>query len=496
MTTSAASSLDELSRHAAFLRALARGILKDEHLSEDVVQQVFVQAILDPPSDRGALRAWLARVTHRLALNAARGEGRRKRRERAAARSEAVDDEAGVELAVQRRVLDAVAALREPYRSAVHLRYYRGWAPSRIARELDVPVKTVQARLTRAHRILRERLDRAFREERGAWAALLVPAAATRAVEAETLLGGLLMAKNLVVIGTAAVALGGAWLAWQVAAPKGRPEAAVLSAAASAVPVEAPGGAQSAPDADERAEARATAAPLRTDEPVEGTAEETEEDEQLEAAVGAVLAAIERSFGGPFDPGAVLDLALFLATHDTGPAIPEPDPGGRIIYPLRDLPAGVEAELQVGKNRKLETVLTLEMRFDEPREPWLLEGRVHREPSAGVTMWTNEEGELRSLVISTGALPGRGFPFDSAAEVPYGASLHTAMNAPRDWKLSAHGLRPVDASDEAGQRSWRGARWDLAPVLAGGPWPRVNDMERFGRLLLSRYEEIRARSGR
>ena len=70
MPTSAASVFDELPRHAAFLRALARGILDDEHLSEDVVQQVFVQALLDPPSERGALRAWLTRVTRRLALNA------------------------------------------------------------------------------------------------------------------------------------------------------------------------------------------------------------------------------------------------------------------------------------------------------------------------------------------------------------------------------------------------------------------------------------------
>src|SRR5262245_11952358 len=131
-------TLDELVTHAGFLRALARGMLADEHLAEDAVQQAFLQALARPPAPRGALRAWLARVVRNAALNLARGERRRAERERAAARGEAVEahERAALELALQREVAAALAELDEPYRTVVHLRYFRGRAPAAIAAEL------------------------------------------------------------------------------------------------------------------------------------------------------------------------------------------------------------------------------------------------------------------------------------------------------------------------------------------------------------------------
>lgn len=489
-STTSPSSFEELNRHAAFVRALALGILKDEHLSDDVVQQVFVQALLHPPSDRGALRSWLARVTRRMALNVSRGESRRRRRERLAARVEAFDADAGVELSVQRVVLDAVAALHEPYRTAIHLRYYRGWTPSRIARELDLPTRTVEGRLTRAHRILREKLGRLRRDDRLTWAVMALPRSGA-GLKAR-ILGGLLMTKNGVLVGAAALAVGGAWIAWRVAAPAERPHALPSPAVVSEAEVEPPG---SVPGV-----ARETSTERRTAQASEPAAipQASSEASELEAAMDDLLATVERSLGGSLDPGAVLDAALLLATHETGPAVPEPSPGGAITYPLLDLPDGVEAELQVrGKNQRQESVLALRMRLQEPRESWLVEGLPYREPEVEVATWTDEEGELRHFSISTGAQPGGGFPFADAAEIRSGVLLHTPMDAPSEWKLNMGGMKPVeDAADEPGERSWRSGQWEIPQVLDGGPWPRVDDMNRLGELLRARYDEIRARSDR
>lgn len=494
MPTSSSAPLDDLPRYAGSLRALARGILADEHEAEDIVQQVFVRTILNPPSDRGALGAWLGRATRRLALNAARAEGRRRRRERATARAEEADDEAEGELAVQRLVLEAVAALHEPYRTAIHLRYYRDMSPTRIARELDVPVKTVQARLTRAHRMLRERLGRAFREERGAWSMLLVPGAVARTAEAKTILGGILMAKEAVLAGVAVIALGGVWLAWRTASSIGDDSPDVATAPSRAatgetvpdVPPEPERGAAVAGDSSTEATPPSTSADAAPSPEVE-----------LREALDGVLAAIEGSFEGMLDPGAVLEGALLLATHETGPALPEPDPGGGLVFPLREVPEGVEAELCVSRNIRGEMVLGLRMRFDEPSDPWLVAGLDRSKPKAVVTAWTNDAGELRHVTVLTVAQPGPGMPFGDLSEWSDGVSLYTPMDAPDEWKLKVSGMRATDDGvDETGTRHWESASWEPPQMLAGDPWPRVNDLKRLSELLRARHEEIRTRSQR
>ena len=79
------------------------------------------------------------------------------------------------ELELSRRVLECVERLREPYRSTLYLRYYRGLAPERIAAESGTPVKTVKTRLARGLEELRGELDRLHGGDRQAWVALLLP---------------------------------------------------------------------------------------------------------------------------------------------------------------------------------------------------------------------------------------------------------------------------------------------------------------------------------
>ena len=103
-------------------------------------------------------------MVRHLALSRARSEQRRERRERTAARPEGLPSvaEGVARLELQRRVVEAVLALDEPYRSVVVHRFFYGLAPKEIARRLGVPLETVRTRQRRALERLRARLDTAY----------------------------------------------------------------------------------------------------------------------------------------------------------------------------------------------------------------------------------------------------------------------------------------------------------------------------------------------
>jgi RNA polymerase sigma-70 factor (ECF subfamily) len=167
---------ESLLRHRAFVRALARSLVRDEHAAEDLVQETWLTALRSPPRSAAALPAWLARVVRTRAQNAARGEARRVAREAAAAREEADESEEQLRehLAMQHKVVQAVLELNEPYRTVVLLRYYQGLSPSAIAARRGTPEGTVRAQVSRAHDLLRERLDADFGGSRKAWSAGLL----------------------------------------------------------------------------------------------------------------------------------------------------------------------------------------------------------------------------------------------------------------------------------------------------------------------------------
>ena len=67
----------DLSEHAAYLRALARGLLGRGAEADDLVQDTFVAALEHPPRGAGGLRAWLATVARHRAIGLRRGASRR-----------------------------------------------------------------------------------------------------------------------------------------------------------------------------------------------------------------------------------------------------------------------------------------------------------------------------------------------------------------------------------------------------------------------------------
>ncbi len=194
---------DTLLRHAGFVRAIARGLLPADE-ADDVVQDTMLAAWRRPPGDPSRARAWLGAVARRLSLKRRRGDRRRDARERGAARTEALPSVADVagQLEIQRRVVEAVAALEEPYRSTVVHRFFHGRSVAEIAAALGVPGKTVESRLTRALAMLRARLD-AGPGGRRAWSVALLPLAWPRS--GVGMFGGLAMAAKTKAVLAAAV---------------------------------------------------------------------------------------------------------------------------------------------------------------------------------------------------------------------------------------------------------------------------------------------------
>lgn len=184
MTSGHALSPELVAAHTGALRALALSLAGDEHAADDVLQDTFVRALVAPPPRRDRIGGWLTRVARGFAVDRRRSEARRAERERryAAERPEAFDAEARGEVA--RAVIEAVVALREPYKTTVLLRYFDGLPPREIAARLGVSVATVDSRLQRAHALLRERLEREIGPRTGgARSALLALAGAKGSVE-------------------------------------------------------------------------------------------------------------------------------------------------------------------------------------------------------------------------------------------------------------------------------------------------------------------------
>lgn len=183
MTTDTAVPLDHelLLTHAAFVRGLARSLLRDEHQAEDVAQQTLAIALEKPPARTDGLRGWLATVARNLVRERGRRDVRRDVWEQRAARPEGSGAPSPEDIvareALRRTVVEAVLQLDEPYRDVLLLRFYEELPPRRIAARLDMPVETVRTRIKRGLARLRAHLDAQHGGDRSQWMAALLPLA-------------------------------------------------------------------------------------------------------------------------------------------------------------------------------------------------------------------------------------------------------------------------------------------------------------------------------
>ncbi len=177
MAPESRSLSQELPQQAAWVRRLARRLVRDDAAADDVAQEAALAALRHGTALRGELRPWLARVTASLAARAWRSESSRARVERAGARTEALPaaEEPLERLEAQRGLLEELAQLSEPCRSSVIRRYLDGQSAARIARETGVPAATVRWRIQRGLAELRERLERRGGKDGRDWRLALLP---------------------------------------------------------------------------------------------------------------------------------------------------------------------------------------------------------------------------------------------------------------------------------------------------------------------------------
>jgi RNA polymerase sigma-70 factor (ECF subfamily) len=133
---------------------LIRRFIADPHLVEDLTQDTWLAALQHTAAARLLERAWLGRVAQNFAFQAMRGRARRIARESAVARSLAIEpaDAVALDGEMSRRVLVALAALDETYRTVLHLRFFEDLPPTAIAERLALPTETVRTRIKRALR--------------------------------------------------------------------------------------------------------------------------------------------------------------------------------------------------------------------------------------------------------------------------------------------------------------------------------------------------------
>jgi RNA polymerase sigma-70 factor (ECF subfamily) len=149
--------LSESSRLAV---RVAYGVLRNQADAEDVAQEAFVRAHRAFASlrDRQKFRAWLVRMTWRLALDHRRGARRRSAREQAVAVVPEIESHERDLVAAERvaALWRAIDALPEKLRVVVVLASIEEQRVRDVAALLDLPEGTVKSRLFDARRLLQE----------------------------------------------------------------------------------------------------------------------------------------------------------------------------------------------------------------------------------------------------------------------------------------------------------------------------------------------------
>jgi RNA polymerase sigma-70 factor (ECF subfamily) len=141
-------------RHAGAVFGLARRLLVEPALAEEIVQEVFIRLWHDPARydpERGTMRSYLLTQTHGRSIDLLRADVSRRNREERDARRTA---EAGADierevwdLTTAQHVRESLATLPPDERTAIELAYWGGYTYREVAARLEQPEGTIKSRI-------------------------------------------------------------------------------------------------------------------------------------------------------------------------------------------------------------------------------------------------------------------------------------------------------------------------------------------------------------
>ncbi len=141
-------------RHGQAVLGLARRLLSDPTLAEDMTQEIFVRLWNEPTRfdpHRGKLRTLLLTQTHGLAVDNIRSRNARRRREERVtyeAPPHSPDVDAAImALTTAEQVRAALATLPTDERTAIELAYFGANTYRQVAELLGVPEGTIKTRI-------------------------------------------------------------------------------------------------------------------------------------------------------------------------------------------------------------------------------------------------------------------------------------------------------------------------------------------------------------
>ena len=139
--------------YSSYVLGMARRVLADSAMAEEVAQDVFVAlwrrpGAFDPA--RGNLQGFLMGVARNKAIDLVRKEETRRRaRDNLMAEQEMASEAPSATESIdeRQRVMAALAQLSEPQKEAVVLAYYGGRTYREVSEELGIPEGTAKTRL-------------------------------------------------------------------------------------------------------------------------------------------------------------------------------------------------------------------------------------------------------------------------------------------------------------------------------------------------------------
>ena len=153
-------------RHAGAVFGLARRLLIEPALAEEIVQEIFLRLWNDPTRfdpERGTMRSYLLTQTHGRSVDVLRADTSRRAREerdvRRTAQSGYDIEHEVLDMATSDHVRRSLESLPADERQAIELAYFGGYTYREVATRLDQPEGTVKSRIRSGLKRLRRELD-------------------------------------------------------------------------------------------------------------------------------------------------------------------------------------------------------------------------------------------------------------------------------------------------------------------------------------------------